>query len=90
MEEKVGMVATTPAILRDLSSSQECWVWAAEEEEEVSLGKRSTEAPSSGDSHLPRSRDQGCRRTPAGHCHRAVRCEALKKRSRESERWEQW
>lgn len=47
------------------------------------------EVPSGGDSRLPRSRDQGCRRTPAGHCHRAVRCEALQKRSREAQRWEQ-
>lgn len=45
--------------------------------------------PSGSDSRLPHSRDRGCRRTPAGRCHRAVRCEALKKRNTEAQRWEQ-
>lgn len=38
----MGMVSTVPAIPRDLSGSQECWVWEAEEEEGI-LGKRSME-----------------------------------------------
>lgn len=42
MEEAVGMVSTAPAIPKDLSDSQEWWVWEAEEEE-GSLGKRSME-----------------------------------------------
>lgn len=42
MEEEVGMVATAPAIPRDLSSSQECWVWGGGREpgEEEHRGTR--------------------------------------------------
>lgn len=35
--------------------------------------------PSSGYSHLPRSRALGCRRTPEGHCHTAARSAALRR-----------
>lgn len=83
------MVGMAPSILRVLSSSQEHWAWEAEENEEGNLLMRKGEAPSGGNSRLPRSRDQECRRIPAGRCHRAVRCEALKKRSRIGQKWEQ-
>lgn len=45
VEEEVGMVGMTPAVLRDPGGFQECWVLEAEEEEEEerSQGKRSTE-----------------------------------------------
>lgn len=59
MEKTAGMVSTAPAIPRDLSDSQEHWVWESEEEE-GSLGKRSTEGCPTVVTHIrlvPETRD---------------------------------
>lgn len=71
MEEAVEMAGTAPVIPRNLVAPRSTGCGKEEEHGGV---------PGSGDSHPPRSRGQGCRRTPAGRCHRAARCEALQKR----------